>query len=135
MVIKVEFDVVCLYELNRLNIIFGKFFIVVGVGDVCGISVVKVLQVNGEMFIVELGIGLLESRECIYILLLDSQWVMCNLMLVMLLNLSGIGSFLLVFVGCSSEMILISNWLYLNFVGDFFFGKCEISGLGFQVQW
>lgn len=53
----------------------------------------------------------------------------------MVLNLSGIGDFFVVSGGCNSEMILISNWLYFSFLGDFLLVKWEVSELGFQVYW
>lgn len=58
LMLKVDFDVSCFSEFNALNIILGKLFIVISVGDVCGIGVVKVFEVNGTALIIEFGIGL-----------------------------------------------------------------------------
>lgn len=56
--LKVDFDVSRFSEFNALNIILGKLFIVISVGDARGIGVVKAFEVNGTALIIEFGIGL-----------------------------------------------------------------------------
>lgn len=53
--LKADFDVSRLSELNAPNIILGKPFIVISVGDARGIGVVKVPEVNGTALTIEPG--------------------------------------------------------------------------------
>ncbi len=56
--LKADFDVSRLSELNAPNIILGKPFIVISVGDARGIGVVKAPEVNGTALTIEPGTGL-----------------------------------------------------------------------------
>ncbi|CAM6409142.1 cell envelope integrity protein CreD [Escherichia coli] len=55
--LKADFDVSRLSELNAPNIILGKPFIVISVGDARGIGVVKAPEVNGTALTIEPGTG------------------------------------------------------------------------------
>ena len=65
--LKADFDVSRLSELNAPNIILGKPFIVISVGDARGIGVVKAPEVNGTALTIEPGTGLEQGGQGVHI--------------------------------------------------------------------
>ncbi|HGG2288008.1 TPA: cell envelope integrity protein CreD [Escherichia coli] len=133
--LKADFDVSRLSELNAPNIILGKPFIVISVGDARGIGVVKAPEVNGTALTIEPGTGLEQGGQGVHIPLPEGDWRKQNLKLNMALNLSGTGDLSVVPAGRNSEMTLTSNWPHPSFLGDFLPAKREVSESGFQAQW
>ncbi len=107
--LKADFDVSRLSELNAPNIILGKPFIVISVGDARGIGVVKAPEVNGTALTIEPGTGLEQGGQGVHIPLPEGDWRKQNLQLNMALNLSGTGDLSVVPAGRNSEMTLTSN--------------------------
>jgi inner membrane protein len=107
--LKADFDVSRLSELNAPNIILGKPFIVISVGDARGIGVVKAPEVNGTALTIEPGTGLEQGGQGVHIPLPEGDWRKQNLKLNMALNLSGTGDLSVVPAGRNSEMTLTSN--------------------------
>lgn len=102
-----------------MNIVLGQLWLVVSVGDVCGIGVIYVLEVNGNVLSVELGLGISGDGVGIYMLMFVLVEDNKLFEIVFLFDLNGMGEFLLVLFGCNSELQLISNWLYFGFFGSF----------------
>ncbi len=100
--LKADFDVSRLSELNAPNIILGKPFIVISVGDARGIGVVKAPEVNGTALTIEPGTGLEQGGQGVHIPLPEGDWRKQNLKLNMALNLSGTGDLSVVPAGRNS---------------------------------
>ncbi|CTU54204.1 cell envelope integrity protein CreD [Escherichia albertii] len=135
LMLKADFDVSRLSELNTPNLTLGEPFIVISVGDARGIGVVKTPELNGTALVIEPGTGLGQGGQGVHIPLSEGNWLKQNLKLNMTLNLSGTGDFSVVPTGRNSEMTLTSNWPHPSFLGDFLPAKREISASGFQAKW
>ena len=135
LMLKADFDVSRLSELNTPNLTLGEPSIVISVGDARGIGVVKTPELNGTALVIEPGTGLGQGGQGVHIPLSEGNWLKQNLKLNMALNLSGTGDFSVVPTGRNSEMTLTSNWPHPSFLGDFLPAKREISASGFQAQW
>ena len=133
--VKAEFDSSKLEAIRGENMILGKPYVVLGVGDARGIGTVSASLADDEPLTVEPGSAISGELQGLHIPLAQSTLEQNKLNLDMSLQLSGTGSFSVVPVGRNSELSLQSNWPHPGFVGNFLPVKREISTTGFQAQW
>lgn len=133
--IKASFDPLRLAALRKTNIVLGQPRLVVSVGDARGIGAIHAPEVNGNVLIVEPGLGISGDGAGIHMPMPALAEDNKPLEIAFSLDLNGTGEFSLVPLGRNSELQLTSNWPHPGFLGSFLPTQREVSAAGYRAHW